>query len=181
MPTLRCYEWQAWWAAELDSHPTSELTYHDRMDAIYRTLWDVGVTTDVVNSTSDLDRYRLVIVPTLYLVDDGAVRNLEAFVTAGGTALVTYFSGIVDENDHVRLGGYPGAFRDLLGVWVEEFFPLAPGQTVHLATAPQGPVDGVAAPTGAKALRRRRGPLPGVPAVNENAYGKGTDCCTGHA
>ena len=38
--------------------------------------------------------------------------------------LVTYFSGIVDEHDHVRLGGYPGAFRDLLGVRVEEFFPL---------------------------------------------------------
>jgi beta-galactosidase len=170
------YDWQAWWAAELDSHPTSELTYHDRMDAIYRVLWDVGVTTDVVNPASDLDRYRLVIVPTLYLVDDGAVRNLEAFVTAGGTALVTYFSGIVDENDHVRLGGYPGAFRDLLGVWVEEFFPLAPGQTVQLD-------DGTAGDlwtewlhlTGAKAIASYvDGPLPGVPAVTENTYGKGT-------
>jgi beta-galactosidase len=38
--------------------------------------------------------------------------------------LITYFSGIVDEHDHVRLGGYPGAFRRLLGVRVEEFTPL---------------------------------------------------------
>ena len=48
-------------------------------------------------------------------------------------SLVTYFSGISDEHDHVRLGGYPGAFRDLLGVRVEEFFPLGPDETVALA------------------------------------------------
>jgi beta-galactosidase len=170
------YDWQAWWAAELDSHPTSELTYHDRMDAIYRALWDTGVTVDVVHPAADLARYRLVIVPTLYLVDDAAVRNLEAFVAGGGTALVTYFSGIVDENDHIRLGGYPGAFRDLLGVRVEEFFPLAPGQAVQLD-------DGTSADlwtewlhlTGARAVASYvDGPLPGIPAVTEHAHGDGT-------
>jgi beta-galactosidase len=170
------YDWQAWWATEFDSHPSSDLTYHDRIDAIYRALWDAGVTTDVAHPSADLDRYRLVIVPTLYLVDDVAVRNIEAFVAGGGTVLVTYFSGIVDENDHIRLGGYPGAFRDLLGVRVEEFFPLAPGQTVHLD-------DGATADlwtewlhlTGARAIASYvDGPLPGIPAVTEHRYGKGT-------
>ena len=46
--------------------------------------------------------------------------------------MTTYFSGIVDENDHVYLGGYPGALRDLLGVRVEEFGPLLPGVAVPL-------------------------------------------------
>jgi beta-galactosidase len=170
------YDWQAWWAAELDSHPSSDLTYHDRMDAIYRALWDAGVTTDVVHPTADLDRYRLVIVPTLYLVDDLTIRNLEGYVADGGTALVTYFSGIVDENDHIRLGGYPGAFRDLLGVRVEEFFPLAADQSVQLD-------DGTTADfwtewlhlTSAQAIASYvDGPLPGIPAVTENGYGEGT-------
>ena len=170
------FDWHAWWAAEFDSHPTSGLTYHDRLDAIYRALWDMGVTVDVVHPTADLDRYRLVIVPTLYLVDDAAIRNLEAFVAGGGTALVTYFSGIVDENDHIRLGGYPGAFRELLGVRVEEFFPLAPDQAVQLD-------DGTSADlwtewlhlAGARALTSYvDGPLPEVPAVTEHTYGAGT-------
>jgi beta-galactosidase len=170
------HDWQAWWAAELDSRPSSDLTYHDRMDAIYRALWDVGVTTDIVHPSADLNRYRLVIVPTLYLVDDVTIRNLEAYVAAGGTALVTYFSGIVDENDHVRLGGYPGAFRDLLGVRVEEFFPLAPGEKVRLD-------DGTTADfwtewlhlAGAQAIAAYvDGPLPGIPAVTEHAFGDGT-------
>jgi beta-galactosidase len=170
------YDWQAWWAAELGAHPSSNLTYHDRIDAIYHALWDAGVTSDVVHPSADLNPYRLVIIPTLYLVDDGTVRNIEKFVDHGGTALVTYFSGIVDENDHVRLGGYPGAFRDLLGVRVEEFFPLAPGQTVQLD-------DGATADlwtewlhlAGARAIASYvDGPLPGIPAVTEHRYGKGT-------
>src|SRR5690606_41279736 len=61
------------------------------------------------------------------LCTDETADALRAYVEGGGHLLVTYFSGIVDENDHVRLGGYPGAFRDLLGVRTEEFAPLLPG------------------------------------------------------
>ncbi|NUP00386.1 MAG: beta-galactosidase, partial [Nonomuraea sp.] len=45
-----------------------------------------------------------------------------------------------DEHDKVRLGGYPGAWRDLLGVTVEEFFPLKAGETVELAGGGAGEV-----------------------------------------
>ena len=115
------------------------------------------------------------IVPTLYLVDDGAVRNLEAFVMAGGTALVTYFSGIVDENDHVRLGGYPGAFRDLLDVRVE-VLPARTRSEVQLDDGTSGDLwTEWLHLTGAKAIASYvDGPLPGLPAVTENTYGKGT-------
>ncbi|MGL1409769.1 beta-galactosidase trimerization domain-containing protein, partial [Vibrio parahaemolyticus] len=43
------------------------------------------------------------------------------WVAAGGTAVVTYYSGIVDENDRVWAGGYTGPLRDALGIHVEEF------------------------------------------------------------
>ena len=47
--------------------------------------------------------------------------------------IVTYFSGIVDEHDHVWLGGYPGALRDLLGIRVEEFVPLLADERTALS------------------------------------------------
>ncbi len=81
--------------------------------------------------------------------------------------VVSYFSGIVDENDAIRLGGYPGAFRELLGVRTEEFHPLLPGESVALD-------DGSTATVwtedlhldGAEALVRYvDGPVPGRPAV----------------
>ena len=47
---------------------------------------------------------------------------------------MTFFSGLVDENEHVRLGGYPAPFRKLLGLWIEEFAPYSSGQTNHVQT-----------------------------------------------
>ena len=87
---------------------------------------------------------------------------LAAFVRAGGHALVSYFSGIVDEADQVRLGGYPGAFAELLGVRVEEFAPLLPGSTVDPGRRRPGrPVDRAAGGAG----RRGAGPVRRRPAA----------------
>ena len=74
----------------------------------------------------------MVVVPTLYLVTDENAARVADAADAGAQVLVTFFSGIADEHDHVRLGGYPGAFRDLLGVRVEELFPLASDESATL-------------------------------------------------
>ena len=169
------FDYQAWWACELDSHPSVDVTYLDQAHRYYRALWEAGVTVDVVHPDTELDRYRLVLVPTLYLVSDAAADRLRQYVRGGGTILVTYFSGIVDESDHIRLGGYPGAFRDVLGVRTEEFFPLRGSETVALD-------DGTGADVwtellhldGAEAVASYAdGPLPGVPAVTRHGFGDG--------
>ncbi|MGV9370347.1 beta-galactosidase [Micromonospora tulbaghiae] len=169
------FDYEAWWGAELDSHPSVDVTYTDRLAALHAALWRAGVTADVVHPSADLSRYRLVVVPTLYLVRDADADALRRFVEAGGTAVVTYFSGIVDEHDHIRLGGYPGAFRDLLGVRVEEFFPLREGETVRLDDGARADVwtEWLHA-EGAEVLAAYTdGPLPGVPALTRNAVGAG--------
>ncbi|AXO36969.1 beta-galactosidase [Micromonospora echinospora] len=169
------FDYEAWWGVELDSHPSVDVTYTDRLSALHGALWRAGVTADVVHPSADLSRYRLVVVPTLYLTRDADADALRRFVEAGGTALVTYFSGIVDEHDHIRLGGYPGAYRDLLGVRVEEFFPLRAGETVRLDDGARADVwtEWLHA-EGAEVLAAYAdGPLPGVPALTRNAVGAG--------
>ncbi|SCL22764.1 beta-galactosidase [Micromonospora rhizosphaerae] len=169
------FDYEAWWSAELDSHPSVDVTYVDRLSALHGALWRAGVTADVVHPSADLSGYKLVLVPTLYLARDADAEALRAYVEAGGTALVTYFSGIVDEHDHIRLGGYPGAFRELLGIRTEEFFPLRAGERVRLD-------DGSTAdvwtewlhPAGAEVLASYAdGPLPGVAALTRHAAGAG--------
>jgi len=53
------------------------------------------------------------------------VDNIVRYVSDGGTLLMSYFSGIVDGRDHIRLGGYPAPFRELLGFRIEDFVPMA--------------------------------------------------------
>jgi beta-galactosidase len=126
------WDWEAWWAVELDAHPTCDLSYFEAVSEHHAALWSLGVTTDLSHPARDLSRYRLVVVPSLYLVTDASAANMRRFVEGGGTVLLCFFSGIVDEHDHVRLGGYPGAFRELLGIRVEEFFPLRANESVRL-------------------------------------------------
>nr|WP_234442469.1 beta-galactosidase [Streptomyces sp. FxanaA7] len=175
------WDWDARWAMELPCQPSGELRFQDLVRDWYTPLWKAGVAVDFVRPDSpDLDRYQLVLAPSLYLVDDEGAANLAAFVEHGGTLAVGFHSGAVDENCHVRLGGYPGAFREILGVHGDELFPLLPGQTVGLAG--RIPQDATAdlwterlRLAGAEAVATYAdGPLVGVPAVTRHAHGRGT-------
>jgi len=128
-----------------------------------------------VHPDSDLTGYRLILVPTLYSVTDAAAARLEAAVDRGASTLVSYFSGIVDEHDHIRLGGYPGAFRELLGIRVEEFTPLREDERVHLDDGSVGALWSEDLQlAGAEAMATYLdGPVPGVPAITRNEYGQG--------
>ncbi|WP_053749131.1 beta-galactosidase [Streptomyces sp. MMG1533] len=170
------WDWNARWALGLPSQPSEEVRYPDLVRSWYEPLWRSGVAVDFVRPDADLSAYRLVLAPSLYLVDDEGAANLTRFAEAGGTLAVGFHSGAVDENCHVRLGGYPGAFREALGVRSDELFPLLPGESVGLS-------EGGTASLWSERLRLEgaeavtsytSGPLTGVPAVTRRTYGTGT-------
>ncbi|MFF3816929.1 beta-galactosidase [Streptomyces bluensis] len=132
------FDWESWWASEQDSHPTSLLDYRQEALDWYSALLTLGVRADIVTTRTDLDRYRVLIAPVLHVVPADLAKELTRYAENGGHLVTTYFSGIVDENDHVWLGGYPGALRDLLGIRIEEFGPLLAGDTVELDDATTG-------------------------------------------
>ncbi len=174
------FDYEAWWACELDSHPSIDVRYRDRAEDLHRSLSAQGVGVDVVHPSSDLSSYKLVVVPTLYLVSDATAAALVEAAQRGTTVVVTYFSGIVDESDHIRLGGYPGAFRDLLGVRTTEFLPLLEGESVQVDGLGTGAVTAdVWAEdlelAGAEAVATHAdGPAAGLPAVTRRDVGAGS-------
>jgi beta-galactosidase len=174
-------DWENWWALELDSHPTSHLHLTELLSEFYRPLLQAGVNTDFAHPESDLSGYRLLVVPALYLVSDVGADNVRRFVEGGGTALITFFSGIVDTRDRVRLGGYPAPWCDLLGLRVEELAPLPEGLAVRL----EGPATAGASAAGhlwqdvidlrgaTPVLSFAEGHLAGEAAATRHEYGRG--------
>ena len=189
------FDWSARWAADLDSHPSRLVRYMDQPEALHRALWSRGIAVDFVRPGQDLSGFDIVLVPSLYLVDDQAAETVSRFAAAGGHVVVTYFSGLVDENDHIRLGGYPGAFRDLLGISTEEFFPLRAGESVRLEPSADGPDAGPGSADwtgtvwtelthlrGAEAVAAYvDGPVEGHPAVTRHRAGEGVAWYVGTA
>ncbi|WP_327703266.1 beta-galactosidase [Streptomyces decoyicus] len=172
-------DWHSWWALELDSKPSTALDHSRIALDHYRPLFEAGVACDVVPPQRELSGYRLVVAPNLYLLTADDAQRLASYVRGGGQLLVSFFSGIVDAHDRVHPGGCPAPLRELLGLRVEEFWPLDEGRSVAVG-------DGVRTGRadlwseaidleGAEALAHfTDGDLAGRPAVTRHAYGRGT-------
>ncbi len=174
------WDWHSWWAQNLDWRPSVDHEARERADAFYEALYDRHLTVDFAHPEADVSRYPLVVVPALYLMTEAAGRNLKAYVENGGTLVVSYFSGIVDEHDAVHEGAYPGPLRDVLGLTVEEFSPLLPGERVRV-TGPDGTELAAdvwtefVVPRGAETvLTYADGLAAGLPAVTRHRLGEGT-------
>lgn len=170
------FSWESWWATDADARPSHSLGYLDQMHAAYKALHDLGITVDVVRPGSDLDRYRLVVVPGLHLVRTEDAAVIIDWIAAGGTALITFYSGTVDEQDRIFTGGYTGPFRDALGVRIEEFAPVAADTTVHLSDGSEARLwsERGRATTAEVVASFAGGAADGSPAITRNTWGDGS-------
>jgi beta-galactosidase len=173
------FDWESWWALELDSKPSQDLRMLDQLRRFYGPLYARNITADFVPPDGDLGRYRLLLAPNLYLIREAEARRIEEYVAAGGTLVMGPFSGIVDEREQIHLGGYPAPFRKLLGLRIDEFAPYAPGQSNGIA-AEDGATfacdlwSDVIELEGAAALASYSGDFyAGKAAITRNAFGAG--------
>ncbi|WP_246239198.1 beta-galactosidase [Acrocarpospora corrugata] len=132
--------WESVWAQERPSQPSADMTATDELAAWHAALWRLGITVDFVAPGADISGYRVVMLPSLYLLSGVDRDVLARYVESGGTLVVGAYSGVVDERDHIVLDGYPGALREVLGVRMEEFVPLLDGQTITLSDGSAGRV-----------------------------------------
>ena len=129
------FDYESQWATEHTATPTQEVRHWTEPLAWFRALADNGLTADVVPVRGPWDEYEAVVLPSLTILSEETTRRVREYVANGGKLFVTYYTGLVDDKDHVWLGGYPGSIRDVVGVRVEEFAPMGndfPGAMDHL-------------------------------------------------
>jgi beta-galactosidase len=174
------FDWENWWALELDSKPSNDLRLLPQLMAYYAPLFNRNITVDFAHPDSDLSRYKLVIAPNLYLVKEETAENINRYVENGGNLVMSFFSGMVDEHDHARLGGYPAPFREMLGLVVEEFAPYSATDFNTIRTRDHKQFtcslwSDILRLHSAEAIAEYEGDYyKGTPAVTRNQFGKGT-------
>jgi beta-galactosidase len=158
------------WAQEAPNQPSTAMVAFEEITRWHAALWRAGITADVAPPGADLSGYRLVVAPSLYAVTDADAANVRSYVEGGGTLVVGPYSGLVDEHDRVRPAPLPGAFAGLLGVRVEEFYPLRPGDEVRLDDGTAGAVwtEALHADGAEVVARYADGPVAGGPAVTRH-------------
>ena len=128
-------DWENRWAIDyVQAGQLGRMKYMDTIAAHYRCLWEQGVQVDFrdMRECTDLTGYKLVVAPMLFMFRNGIEEKLRRIVETGGTLLMTYFSGLVDEHDLAFLGGTPHGLIDVLGLQNTGLDALYPHDKQHM-------------------------------------------------
>ena len=127
-------DWDSWWGVtEPDSLPSVRLDWLREARAWHAAAYALGQPVDVARAAGPYGEHRVLLVPNLYATTAEQADALAGFVAAGGQLVVGPFSGVVDHREQIHEGGAPGPLRDLLGVEVDEWWPLADGESRTVA------------------------------------------------
>jgi beta-galactosidase len=159
----------------------SKIGYNDILRGMYDALYRMNVGVDFVDpSSSNIEKYKLLIVPALYAAPDSVLERLNRFVSNGGHIVYTFKSGFSDQNVKVRTCHQPGIIGETCGITYSQF--TVP-QNVSLKGDPfqvgseNNKVNTwmeLITPTTAKVLAYYDHPVWGkYAAITQNNYGKG--------
>ena len=125
------YDWENMWALDnSQGFAQKNKKYYQTCYSYHRYFWKRGINCDIIDRNADLSKYKLVIAPMLYMVDEQTIESFESYVKGGGTLYATYALGMVNDTDLCYLGGFPaGKLKEVFGIWNEEIDTLYPDQT----------------------------------------------------
>ncbi len=127
------YDWENRWAIDDLQSLNQNRNYPDTCVSFYHSLWKRGISTDVIEMTESFDGYQLLVAPMLYMLKPGVSDRLKSFVAAGGTLVLSYCTGYVNESDLCFQGGFPGeGLQAVTGIWAEEIDALFPQDRNHV-------------------------------------------------
>lgn len=173
------FDWNNFWSYEYIDGITQDLDYVESILDYYKQFYKRNIPTDIISVDDDFSQYDLVVAPVLYMIKSGLAEKIDQYVKRGGNFVASYLSGIVNENDSVYLGEYPGPLKDVLGIWVEESDAVIPGQKITVSLDSNNYQANLICDLlhleGAHALGNYNSEFyKETPAVSENKWGKGT-------
>ncbi|MGM9486599.1 beta-galactosidase [Ideonella sp. YS5] len=142
----------------------------------YQPLFTDNIDVAVIHiGHEDLSRYKLVIVPGMYLLDSASTANLRKFVAEGGTAIMTAQSAKVNDHNQWHDTPLPGGLTDVFGLRTNAFYDAGKLQTTIAGEAVQAELGQfeVLEPSTAEVLARFTNVDGQSPAITVNRFGKG--------
>lgn len=124
-------DYDSLWAVKLQPHH-ADIDYLRHLFICFRALMRLGLPADIVSTGADLSGYKLVVLPTAYVITDQLAHSLKRFVEAGGTALFGVRSGVKTASNLVTDCPLPGSIRHLVGITVNDWHSLPPQVSYQL-------------------------------------------------
>lgn len=113
------FETPVWWA--LGQFSKWDNGYYGNLEAFYNAFYKRNIQTDIIGYDDDFSSYKVLVIPSAYLMSEKLADKIKAYVKSGGILIATYLTAVCDENDLCTLGGVPGfGLDELFGIRCEE-------------------------------------------------------------
>jgi len=170
------------WALE-DGHTHPDFRYQRHLYLYYRALFENHVNADVIHPAEKLADYKLILAPSLLLMNETRADHLRNYVEQGGTLVLTVQSGLRNFDNAFHRQALPAFLTDLCGLEIEEQNALKNHDTIGVVPVSDGfaktRYEGsllfeIIKPTTAKALFNYTDLwFADTPALTVNQFGKG--------
>lgn len=120
---LLAYDYDNKFSLEFQPHSRS-FCYKEEVIRYYEALMRLHVPVDVGQLSSDLTKYKAMLLPYMTIAGERQKEILETYVENGGILILTPFCGQRDACNRMVSETLPGVFRDLAGITVEAFYNL---------------------------------------------------------
>lgn len=161
---------------------SDQVNYLTILSEMHRALYELNVGVDFVfPQTEDFSKYKVLLVPPLYVSSDNLLDRLNEYIRQGGHIIMSFKSGFTNEYSTVRHETMPGPLRKAAGFYYQEFSNLTEALPLQGDPFQLGKENRVSVwadfiiPETAEILARYEHPFFGkYPAITRNRFGKGT-------
>jgi beta-galactosidase len=109
----------------LDLQQQSEkFDYFEQCKTFYSAFSSHGINVNVIASSQNIDKYKIIAVPSFFIGKSEFAEKLEKFVKHGGTVIIGCRSGVKDKTNARILSPLPGVFSAICGCTVSEYDPI---------------------------------------------------------
>ena len=151
--------------------------YIEQVESAMQPFFEDNIDVALINvGHSNLEAYKLLVLPADYLMDIASADAIRNYVRQGGTVIMTAFSAKVDETNQWFDTPLPGRLSDVFGIRTSEFYrPSTPPEIILNGRAEKASIGfyEVLEPRTAKAMASFTNTPEKSPAITVNNYGKG--------
>ena len=101
----------------------ADLQYNDIFRWLCDAFYELNIECDIL-SADDIDlfsQYKMLVTPALYSVSDTLVKNLRAYVSAGGYLISTFRTAFADLDQKIYADDQPHGLTDVFGMTYDQF------------------------------------------------------------
>ena len=119
-----CLDYDTHWALRIKPVNDPEFHYLDYCGSIYHKFAKIGVNADVISMNQDFSKYKIIVLPSAFVLPNYMRQKLKDYVKAGGVLVSTFLTSVKNEDNIGYTETLPAGLTDLFGVSVEEVEPV---------------------------------------------------------